>query len=108
MAVLIIPTRQDDANYSFQVPLDGVVYTLRLIFNDRDQSWFMTIADSEDNIMRAGIKLVTDHDLLRLWREATRVAGNIIALDTTGDRLRADIDDLGTDVVLTYVEEDTV
>ena len=95
--------------YTVDVDLDGVTFRLQFKFNDRDSAWYMSIFSTADVELRTGIKVVSDWTLLRLWQEIQlRPAGEMIAT-TQGDIARpALVDELGAEVVLTYLDEDEI
>jgi hypothetical protein len=106
MAVLQLPTSTTSPFYVFEVILDNVSFRLQFKFNQRDQAWYMDVLDSADNQLRSGLRVVSDWTLLRLWQEIEkRPVGEIIAT-AQGDIARpALIDELGDEVILTYLDE---
>ncbi len=103
MAVFTLPTRQDLSNYEVEVDLDQVTYRLRFKFNSRDEAWYMSVLDANGVILRAGIKLVSDWEILRLWRDTNvRPAGEIITLNLGEDLTKPGLEQLGTDTLLLY------
>lgn len=109
MAVFQLPTDTTSPFYVFEVELDGVLFRLEFKFNERDSAWYMSILDIADNRLRSGLRVVTDWPLIRLWQEIqTRPAGEMIAV-ALGDIARpALIDELGEQVILTYLDADEV
>lgn len=104
MAVVIIPTRGDIANYSQLVELDGVVFRFTFRFNDRDDSWYVSIADADGVPIREGLKLVPNYALLRtLARNESRPGGDFIMVDARAVPLPPSLEELGTTVLFTYV-----
>ncbi len=104
MAVLSIPTDTQIANYDFFITLDGVEFLLTFLFNSRDDTWIMTISDANENIIRAGMKVVNEFPLLRLWKEAVKPAGDMIAVNEGDVPAPPTINQLGADVILTYLD----
>ncbi len=108
MAVFEIPTRSDFDAYRFQTTLDGTVFTIILKKNLRDDTWTMDLLEQDETPIKHGIKLVVSFPLLRLIAALTRPPGEILAIDTTGRFQLPDLTQLGTDVVLTYVDEEGI
>ena len=104
MATIQIPTRIDLGIYRMQVDLDGETFTLDFQFNEREGAWYFDLADEARSPIRSGIKVVTGFSLTRLIRDLRRPKGEMVAVDTTGQRREALLDTLGSEVVLTYVE----
>lgn len=105
MAVTTLPTSTTDANYRFDVDLDGVVYRLAFKFNSRDDSWYVSIFDESDKLLRAGIRIVNETPLLWRWAEAVRPAGELIAVPQGAQTVPAELNQLGSEVLLTYLDE---
>ena len=103
MAVFGIPTSTTLPYYQLEVELDGVVYRLRFKFNERDEAWYLDFLDLEDNFLRAGLRVVNDWTLLRLWQLASAPAGEMIAVSDEQQTTVAQIDELGKSVILTYL-----
>ena len=104
MTIDRIPTSTTLAYYEFEIELDGVEFKLVFRFNSRDDSWYMSILDSEDAVLRAGIRVVRKWDLLRLWAEATRPDGEIMSVDQGEISAPPSLNQLGAEVVLTYLD----
>jgi len=104
MAIDRLPLTIDVPFYDFEVELDGVEFKLEFRYNDRDNSWYMTVLDTDDTILRAGIRVVTEWSLLRLWQEASRPAGNIISINQGVVTEPPTLNQLGVDVLLNYVD----
>ena len=102
MAVTELPTSTTDANYIFTVELDDVEFQLSFKFNSRDDAWFLTILDTDDVVLRAGIKVVNEWTLLRLWNAGP--AGEIIAVNQGDVPAPPTLNQLGAEVLLTYLD----
>ena len=105
MSVFRIPTDTTVTNYEFFVLLDNVEFLLRFLFNDRDQSWILNILDSNEVLIRAGLKVVNEFPLLRLWQDLNRPAGELLGANEGQVLDPPSLNQLGTDVVLTYLDE---
>ena len=105
MAVTKIPTSTTFPFYDMEVDLDGVLFLLSFKFNGRDQAWYMSILDPNGTQLRSGLKVVSDWPLMRLWQEIQiRPAGEMVAVAQGGIARPALIDELGEEVVLTYLD----
>jgi hypothetical protein len=104
MALFILPVSDTLTNYEFEVSLDGVIFRLRLKFNDRSQAWFLDLFDADGVALRSGIRLVSDWFPLRLFQGEGRPAGDLVVINLSPDaRISApDEDQLGQEVVLAY------
>jgi cag pathogenicity island protein 13 len=95
MTILTIPTTNDPFQ-RMTVRLDGRDYVLELRFNQREDRWYLSIADDESVPLLSGLKLQANWPLL--WRHRYNVQlppGEIMAAVTTGDRTPPTLNDLG-------------
>jgi len=108
MAITRLPTSTTLPYYEFEIELDGVEFKLEFRFNGRDDSWYLTILDGEDTILRGSIRVVNSWVLLRLWAEATRPDGEIISVNQGKVLAPPTLNQLGAEVVLTYLDASEV
>lgn len=105
MAVLQFPTISDLAHYTFEIPLDGTVFRFKFKYNSRESTWYFNILDASNNVLRAGLKVVNEWTPLRLWAARTgRPLGEIVTVNLGNVPSPPTLEQLGADVVLTYVE----
>ena len=78
----MIEIRVPNSSYSKQsVTLGDEVYTLYLKFNVRNESWYITIKDSEDSLtLLGGVKLMPNQDLTTRYRTTTDFEGHLLVL----------------------------
>lgn len=110
MGYLIIPTTnaQTYGNFSQTVSLDGIDYQLLYKYNDREGFWYFDLLDTEDNPIKTGIKIVSNWPFLRNLKQAPRPSGELLAVDTRQPPLDPEFDDLGFDVKMGYIEQDSL
>jgi len=104
-ALLTIPTAQGLAFFNERVTLDGRDYTLQFRWNQREGRWYLSVADAENNLIAASIKIVANWPLLRYYRHDPRIPpGELIAQDISPDGTPPGFDELGIGrrVELTY------
>ena len=104
MAIDRLPTSTTLPYYEFEIELDEVEFKVEFRYNDRDSSWYMTLKDTDDVVLRAGIRVVLEWSLLRLWQEDTRPEGEIISVNQGEVLAPPTLNQLGAEVVLTYVD----
>ena len=104
MSVSSLPLATGLANYRFSVDLDGSDFRFHFIYNSRDESWYMTILDGNDNPLRSGIRVVSEWALIRLWRSLDAPLGEIISLSLGENDEPPDLDQLGVETLLTYID----
>ena len=103
MPQVLIPTRSDVANYYQRTVLDGVVYNLRFYYNDRDNSWYLSISDVNGTPIRTGIKLIPNFPLMFRMADFTVWAGGILWLaDARPIALPPVLADMGVNSLLIY------
>lgn len=110
MATLISPMKNAQAKGAFTrtVLWDGVNYKLHFQENEREDFWYVSVADTEDNPIRSGRKIVSNWPLIRLMRNTPRPPGEIVTIDTRTPADDPDLDEFGIDVLLGYVEQDSL
>ena len=106
MAVLEFPVIAEGVeHYIFELPLDGIVYRFKFKYNSREETWYFNILDLNNQILRAGIKVVNEWDLFRLWALRTgRPEGELITVNLGQVPVPPSLNQLGRDVLLTYNE----
>jgi hypothetical protein len=110
MAAIVLQNT-DDPFQTFVSNFDGIKYTITLSYNQREERWYLSIADDEGVPILSGLKLQANWPLLWRHRYNTRVPpGEIIAINTTSDRSPPTLNDLGEGkrCELTYIEAATL
>lgn len=110
MATLTLFTTADPFQKQ-NVNLDGVEFILSLAYNQREERWYLSIADDEGALLIGGLKLQANWPLLWRHRYNTKLPlGEIMACDTTPDGEPPTLLELGEGkrCVLTYFEAATV
>src|SRR5690606_36100754 len=89
VGVILMPRiiRTPEVPYDRQrVRLDGRNYVLTIGYNEREQRWYLSLADESDVPIATGIKLVANWSLLHPYRYDPRTSpGQITASDISGD-----------------------
>lgn len=101
-----IPTTSDQPHYTQVTTLDGRDYVLTFEYNFRDLSWYLDVADQDEVVIAAGLRLVVDWDLLQRCVDERRPPGILWCNDLSGAGLDPGPDDLGTRVELLYFGEE--
>lgn len=103
MTIVTIPTRGDNvANYFQRINLDGQVFQLTFNYNDRDNSWYLSIADNSGIPIRDGIKLVPNYPLLELLVNERWTRGEMILFDERKIQAPPLLEELGVVTKLLY------
>lgn len=99
----IVPTFTDP--FSSQLTtLSGRDYLLTFAWNLRESAWYLDIADQDGVVLAASLKLTVDYPLLKRATDPRLPAGTLMPLDTSGAGIDPGLDDLGTRVLLSYLE----
>jgi len=107
MAILEIPVRSDIPAYSFQITLEGSVFTMHFRYNTRAERWFMDLNDVDDVEIVSGIPLLYGLPLFDRFKYEELPLGRFILLDETGEKRNPTRDGLGEDFKLLYKESTT-
>jgi hypothetical protein len=93
-------------NLTIQAELDQVTFTLTFYWNDRDNAFYLTIADAQNNPILASQKVVVNY--LIGWKQRYNTAmpaGQLQFQDTSGQGIDPQaVSDLGTRVILLYYD----
>jgi hypothetical protein len=105
MAILQIPvTSYPDQTVS--VTLEGLLVTLKVRWNERATSWFMDIIDDAEEPILTGRRIMVDWPIVfgGAIHDERMPPGTFYATDTSGAGIDPLVDDLGTRVLLLYIE----
>ena len=103
---LILPTLTDGTPwYDFSIDLDSRTSLLEFHWNARDAAWYLSIYDQDENLVLAGRKLVLDFPLLARFLDPRLPAGELFVVDTSAANQPPALTDLGSRVVLLYVDQ---
>ena len=91
--------------YSEEITLENGLYRFLFTYNPRGLHWTMTIKDTNDVVLVAGIKIVLQFELIRRYPDRGLPPGAIVAIPMDDSVTRITRDNLGTDVKLIYITE---
>lgn len=104
---LQMPVRSDLPAYTFQVELEGTLFTFDFEWNERSQSWAMGIADAAGTKLLSGIRVITGWPLIDRFQSAALPLGSLYCIDTSDENKDPGADDFGSRVQLIYRESTT-
>ena len=99
MTTIEIPLRADIFYYEFTKELQGVVYSFRLRYNLRIDSWTLDFPDIIN-----GIRLAVGQDLLKQFHHLPVPPGRLEVVDLDGKFAEPNKNNLGDRVILQYTE----
>jgi len=79
MTIVAIPTRTDTPHWDQVTTLDGVDYTLGFRYNQRENVYYLIVADALGTVLNGGIKLVSNLLLLQNVIDTRMPPGELIA-----------------------------
>ena len=100
-----IPILAGVPDQRLSVSLGGKRVSLRLLWNEDSEAWFMDISDADGDTIKAGARVVSNWPLLLRVSDERLPPGNIMALRMVGSG-PPDVDEIGDTVRLVYVESD--
>jgi uncharacterized protein DUF6983 len=100
MATLTIPVRNDIYFYRQFVTLDNEEYIMVFDYNQREDSWYLSI---EDDVLN-GIRLSGNNDILDQYHYLEVPPGELKIVDQDGLGREPNRDNFGDRVILTYDE----
>lgn len=104
MAVLQIPTRSDIDSYSFTIDLDGKTYGFSFHFNGRMQIWLFSISTENGLPLVESVPVLVNTDVLGRYTSEDLPPGHILFVDKSGANLDPGLDDLGSRVIMFYID----
>jgi hypothetical protein len=105
MAVIIPTDFSGEARYTFECDLDDATFQWAFEWVDRDDAWYLSLADVDGNPLVTGRKVVLGYPLLNLYADARLPKGALYAVDTGGTDTEPGLLDLGDRVKLLYFSE---
>lgn len=101
MTLYRLGIQQGEEHQSFETELAGEQVRFTLRQNDADNSFYVHTKDGDENITRAGMRLVTNYVIWLSWGPG-KPQGQLLAFDPTGTHPVANVGNLGTDVELLW------
>lgn len=84
MPLLLITS--EEPHYQQRTRLEGRDYLLTFTFNEREERWYLSIADEAEDPIASGLKLVANWPLLWPYRYDPRIPpGELAVSDVSGD-----------------------
>lgn len=88
--------------FSFSIALEGDVFGLTFRYNDRDQRYYLDVADEDGAILAASRKVVLNEPLLNTVVDVRRPKGDFFAIDV-GAQAEPTLGTLGAGVDVVFV-----
>lgn len=105
--LLFVDTTADSLLYTQTSQFEGVEYSLRFLWAERESCWYMDIGDQNGQPIAPFIRLVCGASLLRRFTDPRLPQGFLACVDLTGAGLDIQVPgDLGTRVPLVYLTSD--
>ena len=83
MATQRLISLYDSARFKQSVVLDGVSYILVVSWNTRGEFWTLDIYDSDENLLRANLKLVLWYPLKAQYNDVLLPPGEFVLMDAS-------------------------
>lgn len=95
MTTQIIPTPDSSTPFATQTTtLDGVPYILYFQYNQRENTWWLTVSTIDGTAIYGACKLVVNYAFLDQCVDARRPPGQLMVISNTSDLSPPGIDDL--------------
>lgn len=101
----VINTSTELSSYTQRTILDGREYLLTFQWNQREEKWYLSIADQDGDPLGQGIKVVANFPLNRALTDIRSPPGILYAMDRTGQGCDPLLRELGDRVLLIYITE---
>ena len=90
-----IPLTSSPPHQEFEIGLGGDIFRLQLDYNDRDTSWYITLASADGATLIAGKRLAVDWQPFAQYSQEEFPAGLVFTVDESGQGNEAGQTDLG-------------
>lgn len=100
--ILQIPVDNLDYDQQFSVELDGVVYRMRICWNDRFGRYVLDLSDEFGTLLVGGIPLLAGESLLTPYTDQAVPPGDLYLFDASGNDNEATQENFGESVFLMY------
>lgn len=90
-------------HYSFSITLAEEDYVFNVRWNTRDEAWYLDLLEADETPIIRDMKVVLGAMIGSRSAIATRLPGTLIAFDTSGVGLEADLDSLGDRVQVFFL-----
>lgn len=101
-----IPLLAGSADQTLDVTLDGVPYTLRVLWNERFGYWSLSIAYRDGDAILTNIKMVNNFPLVKRFQRLP-MKGELFFVHRAGKIRRPTYDDVGGEYGLFYYDPET-
>lgn len=108
MAIEILQLSSDHENQEAEFQLDGETFRLLARWNARIDSWMLSLYDFEGEPIATGRRLTVGNFLFPWITSDSRPAGQLIALDTKDEDHDPGHDDLGSRVIVYYLDAEEI
>jgi len=102
-----IPLIAGAPDQTVDVTLDGVPYTLRVLWNERFGYWSLSIYYRDGDAILLNIKMVNNYPLVKRFARLS-MKGDLYFLNRAGLTYRPGFDDVGGQYGLFYYDPETV
>ena len=104
MSTLVLPFRSDVDSYDFEVDLEGRSYTIDVRWSDRASLWFFSLFDATGALLASNRAIVLNSRIEGNGVDSRKPPGPFLAIDTGGSGIDPGHDDLGSRVLVVYIE----
>ena len=93
-------------NIEFNTELDGTRYFFIFRFNYRLARWFMSVSESDNDILVSGVLVRSNFPLLKTYSNPLLPQGDLVVVNLLENFTDPTFEGFGKDYVLTYEAED--
>lgn len=105
MSWTTIPVPPSTPEINFTCNINGTTYNFHILWNDRDSSYYMDLAQPDGTPIFSSARLVLHAYIGRTANQPPVSQGVFMVIDTSGLYQECGIDDLGTRVQLVWIPQ---
>lgn len=106
MAILSIPTFENEASTTQIIEIENITYKLRIYWNVRDEDWFFDLFLLDDTPVLNGVKMVVNYTLITSFLGENVPLGDFLLFDESGNNNSCGRDELGSRCIFLYITAD--
>ncbi|MFA6605159.1 MAG: hypothetical protein WCS88_04135 [Patescibacteria group bacterium] len=92
--------------YDYTIPLGDQTYRLRLRWDQRSESWYLSLSTAADVLLLDGLRMVIGFPLLHQFQHNDKPDGELVLVDTESTGVEAALADLGWRCKLVWIPRD--
>lgn len=83
----ILYMQDETSDFTHTSIMDGLEYSVQMLWNDASTSWYISIADYTGTVIISGVRLVSEYPLLTIYNSQDVPAGMLVCRQLSGSSI---------------------